>query len=130
MKNAKTAFDALPLDERLLKAKTAQQTIIPLLDWKAQSRKCPACDAIGVLRGEVVKYLEPKATADTIEERAIVMPASFTCVCCGLKLPSHQHVFHVGMGDQYTESNHVDPKDYYGIEFDPRDYIDDDYGND
>jgi hypothetical protein len=23
-----------------------------------------------------------------------------------------------------------DPKDYYGIKFDPRDYVDDEYGND
>lgn len=130
VKNAKLTFEALLPDERLLKIKTAEQTILTHLDWKAHISKCPACGAKGVLKGEVVKFLEPKVTAESIEERAIIMPASFTCVCCGLKLPSHQHVFHVGMGDQYTESNHIAPKDYYGIEFDPRDFVDDDYGND
>ena len=58
------------------------------------------------------------------------MPTSFICVCCGLKLPTHQHVFYAGMGDQYTKSNFTDPKDYYGIEFDPQDYLEDAYGND
>jgi hypothetical protein len=130
IKIAKLSFEALPPDERLEKIKAAGQVILPHIDWKAHFRKCPACGANGVLKGEIVKFLESKVTEDSIEERAIIMPTSFTCVCCGLKFPTHHHVFIAGMGDQYTESNYTDPKDYYGIKFDPRDYVDDEYGND
>jgi hypothetical protein len=128
--NAKNVFLKQALEIRLQKATEAKKEILKHLDWKSSRRECPACGAHGAIQGAVVKFLEPKATTDSIEERAIIMPISFVCVCCGLNLPSHQHLFNAGMGDQYTESNLVDPKDYYGIEFDRSDYCEGDYGND
>ena len=91
---------------------------------------CPACGTEAALKGRVIRFLEPKATEEGIEERAVTMPQALECFACKLHLSEHGHLFHQGMGEQFTSEKLVDPKDYFGIEFDPAEYFEADYGND
>jgi len=122
-------FNKLELEVRLSKEKEAKTNVRKFLDWKSRIVKCPSCGVDAALKGEVIRFLDPKATDDGIEERAVIMPTELYCVFCELSLSSHAMVFHAGFGEQYTETNLVDPKDYYGIEFDPSDYFEESYMN-
>lgn len=124
------SFGALDVGERLQRIEALKKLLVEHSDWKSKRVKCPACDADGVLHGEVLKALEAKATEEGIEERAVIMPTKFTCFACGLALPSAQHLLVAGMAEHYTVATVADPKDYYGIEFDPSEYYEEDYGND
>jgi hypothetical protein len=129
IKDAKTAFDELSVETRLENIKKAKDELVRHMDWKARKVKCPACEVQGILQGKILKMLNPRATGDGIEERAVIMPVKFSCLACGLDLPTHQHLFIAGMAEHYTETSLADPKDYYGIEFDPSEYYGEEYGN-
>lgn len=124
------AYKALPPEEKAARAKEAIPRFIEAMDWKSKRCKCPSCGESGILHGEVVKTLEAKATKDGIEEQSVIMPRSFKCIVCGLTLPTVQHLLIANMADHFTVGTIADPKDYYGIEFDPSDYYEEDYGND
>ena len=126
----KKAFESIDVEERLGRIKSAKEELKTTLRWMDKVVKCPACGAEALLRGKVVRVLETRATEDGVEERAIIMPTALECKACDLELLKHGHLFHVGLGDQFTETTLTDPKDYFGIEFDPADYYEPDYGND
>lgn len=129
-KKARESFAALTVEDRLKRISAANGHVVEDIDWKSRRATCPSCEANGVLHGEVLKSLEAKATEDGIEERSVIMPTRFKCLACGLHLPTAQHLLIVGMAEHYTVATVSDPKDYYGIEFDPSDYYEEDYGND
>ena len=126
----KKTFENLDVEERLEQVKNAKAKSRALLRSTDKIVDCPACGAKAALRGKVIRFLEPRTTDDGIEERAVTMPQSLECSACELKLSKHGHLFHQGLGDQFTSESWTDPKDYFGIEFDPSDYFEPDYGND
>lgn len=130
VKKAKESFESLGVEERLKKIQALKTVLVKHSDWKSKRMNCPACGAEGILHGEVLKTLEAKATEQGIEERAVIMPTKFTCLACDLVLPTAQHLLIVGMAEHFTVATIMDPKDYYGIEFDPSEYYEEDYGND
>jgi hypothetical protein len=127
---SKSEFEKLPLEQRLAREKRAAKEYIKDYDWKSKTIKCPSCGAKAVVVGEVLKYLSPTVGEEEIEERAVVRPKSLICRCCELSMEGYDLVYHAGFGEHYTETNFVNPKDYYGIEFDPSEYFEGDYGND
>ena len=58
------------------------------------------------------------------------MPSSLECIVCNLKLSKHGHLFHLGLGDQYIKIDVIDPREYFGIDYDIEDFYEPDYGND
>jgi hypothetical protein len=130
VKNAKEYFEALGIEERLQRIKALKTLLVKHTDWKSKHMECPGCRADGILHGEVLKTLDAKATEEGIEERSVIMPTKFTCLACNLLLPSAQHLLIVGMAEHFMVTTTMDPKDYYGIEFDPSEYYEEDYGND
>jgi len=131
IRHAKLNFEKLKKSVRDEQVKRAAATLSRQMVWRARKVSCPACKTEGILHGEVVKMLEPRATEEGIEERAVIMPTKFSCIACGLSLPTHQHLFIAGMAEHFTETSVADPKEYYGIEFDPSEYYDgNEYGND
>jgi hypothetical protein len=127
---AKRQFDALEPKERLERLTKAEETIKKKYIPRSKQVKCPACGAQASVSGEAARYLEPRVTADAIVEKAIIIPTKLECFSCELLLSSHENVVGAGFGDQFTVEEETDPKDYYGIEFEPSDYYEPDYGND
>ncbi|MDY6951984.1 MAG: hypothetical protein SWE60_10755 [Thermodesulfobacteriota bacterium] len=123
IKQHKKEFEDHELKDRLEKLKLSEIKT-GLVFGSKQQHKCPSCGAKGIVEGEAIRHLEPRAEEDGIVETAIYLPTKFECNCCGLTLSNHSDIYAAGFGDQYTVEEWCDPKEYYQIEFDPSDYYD------
>ena len=122
--DAKKRFISLDIEVRLTKIQESKQLSPDVfLGWRKE-QKCPACEALAYIHGEIEKRLEPKIDDDEILESVICIPVGFRCGCCGLNLNNHADLFAAGFGEQYTVNERTDPKEFYDIDFDPEDYFD------
>ncbi len=127
---AKKAFDLLEVADRESLAEKAHQFSCANAAWADRVVACPACGSEALVSGKPGRVVETVANEGEIEEKTEVLPAALNCVACGLKLTKHGHLFHSGLGGLYTVKVAVEPVDYFGIEFDPADYFEPEYGND
>ena len=127
---AKKAFEELEVEDRLERIKVAKKNIPASLGWADRAVDCPACGAVAGLRGKVIRVVETRATDEGVEETSAIMPVALKCGSCGLELSKHGHLLHLGLAEQTTKTAVIDPVEYFGIEFDPEDYFEPDYGND
>jgi hypothetical protein len=127
---AKKAFELLGIEERLEKVKQAKADAAVARQWDDLVVTCPACGADALLVGKAGRVIESTATEDGVEEKTVVMPATLRCTACGLMLGKHGHLYHLGLGNEFTVTQVIEPVEYFGIEFDPADYFEPEYGND
>jgi hypothetical protein len=130
IERCKRAFLALSKDEQLIRASRPQSHYIRERDWKSHIEQCPSCGGSALVYTNVIKYIDSAVGEEDILERAIVQPIQIRCSCCGLKLSGYGAMAAAGLMTQRIAENSVDPVDYYGIEFDPSEHVDSDYGND
>lgn len=111
----------------------------------SKKMKCPSCGEDALLVGKFISQSEPKVNEDVITVSNNILPTELKCFCCGLKIGGNGELSVANLGGQFAIENHVDPVEYYGIEYDPieelksrgysfNDLVDDfpeyDYGND
>lgn len=128
--NVKTEFSSLAVETRLERIRNANEEVLRIRRLADKIVKCPSCEADALLRGKVVRSLDAIPTEEGVKEKLVIMPSSLECIACGLSLNEHGHLYHLKLGDQYEVSTITDPSDYFGIEFDPEEYFEPDYGND
>jgi predicted RNA-binding Zn-ribbon protein involved in translation (DUF1610 family) len=88
--------------------------------------KCPACASNALLRGERIAYLPDEVGDDAIVTRDVILPTSFECSACGLRIQGHNKLHAAGLSSTFTKTDVHDPIEYYGIE---RDYYEPDYND-
>lgn len=91
---------------------------------------CPACEGPAVISGDIVRSTTPHDEDGEFVQEDVRIPTKLKCYSCDLQLSGHSLLHAIGQGDQFTKTDYLDPKDYYGIEFDPEDYFDAGYMND
>ena len=52
---------------------------------------------------------------DGVIEKQTMLPASFECIACGLKIIGYSKLVVCGLGDTYTSTNHYDAVSYFDI---------------
>ncbi len=79
---------------------------------------CPACEADAVVRGDVAVHGATRLDPDTNElyEPLVVVPTSFSCTACELRLDSRNELRAARVGDPFTVISEVDPLDFHGID--------------
>jgi len=92
--------------------------------------KCPACEGTCLIKSELIRSLPPQDKEGTLIQHDLRIPVDLKCYSCKLAITGNNRLQILGLGEQYTEIDELDPKDYYGIEFDPAEYYEEDYGND
>lgn len=129
---AKSAFAALPAEEQARRKEQAKDAMRRLLvvTPDSESVECPACELSALLRGKQITSSDPVLVEDQILVRTNYLPTELQCLACGLKLENHSQVHAADRGGQYSAEHSYDPSEYYGIEFDPADSFEPDYGND
>jgi hypothetical protein len=95
----------------------------------ARELTCPACGGSGVVHGEPVRTAETRLKDEMLVREVAILPTTFVCDSCGLKLVGHGLLHAAGLGGQFTIEDRQSPLEYYGPELDPADYYEDDYGN-
>jgi len=60
----------------------------------------------------------PKTTVDEdgITEKQSMLPASFVCAACGLKISGYSKLVACGLGNTYVSTNHYDAVEYFDID--------------
>jgi len=88
--------------------------------------KCPACESSALLRGEQISSLPDEIGDDAIITREVILPTSFECSACGLRIQGHNKLHAAGLSSTFTKTAAHDPIEYYGIEYD---YYEPDYND-
>ncbi len=128
--SAKSAFDTLDEENQTTRYSLALEYTEANAGWADRKITCPACGSDALLKGKALRVVDTVATEGEIEEKTEVMPTALHCEACGLSLSKNGHLFHLGLGALYMATDTIDPVDYFGIEFDPSDYFEPEYGND
>lgn len=109
----KTIWDEKSDEERANLIKQAE-----LLSTRHHGHRvqCPACNSVALIQGRSTGA--PKTTVNDggIIEKQTMLPASFECVACGLKIIGYSKLVACGLGNTYVSTNHYDAVDYFEID--------------
>ena len=85
---------------------TQQQLIIKSREWATRQTghrvKCPACDSCALIQGQSVGEIQQRFVDDLIEQREVMLPSSFECIACDLRISGLSKLTACGLGDSYT----------------------------
>lgn len=131
VQDKKTEFLALGVEDRLVRIRQGSKKA--KTSWSLLSRsketKCPACEGVALLVGDLIRSTTPKDSHGELIQESVWLPSRLVCFCCDLKLMGHAHVAALGFGNHFVTTDVLDPKEYYGIEFDPSEYYQSEYEN-
>jgi len=131
IKTAKEAFQSEEISVRLRRIEEG----IELRKKDYSSRvvgyelECPACEGPAIVTGDIVRSTLPHDDDGDFVQEDVRIPTKLECYACDLELVGHPLLHAIGQGNQFTKTDYLDPKDYYGIEFDPEEYFDGGYMN-
>lgn len=77
--------------------------------------KCPACDSDAALHGSASGPVKREVDEDGVTEKQSMLPSSFECMACGLKISGYSKLIACGLGDVFVATSHYDPVDFFNI---------------
>ena len=86
---------------------------------KGHRVECPACRSKALVRGEPFGRVETRIDDDEIVVRQGMMPSSFECFACGLKVVGLSRLTECGLGDTFSDTVRYAVDEYYS------DYLED-----
>jgi hypothetical protein len=143
---ARIAFEALGVDEQTLLRADADEEVSELTETRERAARrspptlaafadfvsCPACAATAVIAGEPIRKTGEAFDEDSgqVAVKYEVLPIGLECKSCGLEMRGFGRMHAAELSGAYEVQHLFDPVQYYGIEIDPADYFEPDYGND
>lgn len=85
---------------------------------------CPCCGNEATIHGKESSFSREKIEDDYVTIKRDVIPNSFQCDICGLKLSSYGELKVAGLPLHYTNTYTYDPIDYFGIDIHSEDGTD------
>ena len=121
---SKGSFNSLDVESRLRAIEEGKKK--RSRDWSrritGKEFDCPACEGPSLITGDIVRSTNPHDQDGEFIQEDVRIPTELKCYACGLLLEGHSLLYAIGQGNQFTTVDELDPKDYYGIEFDPDEY--------
>ena len=77
---------------------------------------CPSCGCKSILHGTPYKSPTQSLEEDSIVEKQIMLPSSFECKACNLKIIGFRKLNACGLGDTFISTSYYDPSDYFGYD--------------
>ena len=77
--------------------------------------KCPACDSPAIIRGSGHGPVSTDVSEDLIVQRQNVLPSSFECVACDLKIAGLSKLSACGLGDAFTATSTWSAAEFFGL---------------
>jgi hypothetical protein len=95
-------FEAKSQEE---KDRLKQEAVITVkqLTLGAVSHECPSCSAAGLLRGELIKELEPTYSEGELLVEQIYLASDYRCLVCDLRLRGLEELVKAGIEPQFSE---------------------------
>lgn len=79
--------------------------------------KCPACDNVALIYGSPAGAESSGYKDGLIVVRQPMLPASFECKACGLKIVGYSKLNACGLGGTFTATSYTDPVEYFEDDF-------------
>ncbi len=79
---------------------------------------CPACNCQSLVRGATQGAVTTEYGDEVIVQRQTMLPATFECSACGLKISGYSKLLACGLGDTYTATERFSPSEFYGLRTD------------
>jgi hypothetical protein len=118
----KTVWDNKPVTEKELLKKQAE---ISSTRQRGHRVNCPSCDCVALLHGSAIGKPSSKIEDNLIVEKQDMLPSSFECIACGLKISGYSKLNVCGLGNTFIETIHYEPTEYFNI--DPSSFFEEDF---
>jgi hypothetical protein len=126
--DSRRGFESRRTGEREAAVKQAELEATALASRRHHRVKCPACGSIATVQGEEFGPGKVINDEESIRVQQAVLPHTFRCSACGLKLSGYAELDSAGLGGHYTRTTTYSPEDYYGLidpeSIDSQQYID------
>jgi hypothetical protein len=77
--------------------------------------KCPACHSPSLIRGSSHGAVTTEIGQDRIVQRQTMLPSSFECVACNLRISGLSKLSVCGLGDAFTATSTSSAADFFGL---------------
>jgi hypothetical protein len=98
------------------KAKLTKQAEILSTRHHGHRVDCPACNSVALVQGSSTGAPKTTVAEDGIIEKQTMLPSSFGCVACGLKISGYSKLVACGLGNTYVSTNQYDAVEYFEID--------------
>jgi hypothetical protein len=122
---AKAVAKDINAHKELWQAKTAEERdllIAQATSWASRHTghrtKCPACTSPSLLRGSSHGDVTTDVGTDTVVQKQTMLPSSFECVACGLKVSGLSKLSACGLGDAFTATFKYSVAEFFGLHTD------------
>lgn len=109
----KTIWGEKPDEE---KAKLSKQAETLSTRHQGHRVNCPACKGVALVNGSSTGAPKTTIDQDEIIEKQTMLPASFECIACGLKIAGYSKLVACGLGDTYVSTSQYDAVEYFEID--------------
>lgn len=79
---------------------------------------CPACNNPSLIRGSSHGAVATEMRDDTVIQKQTMVPSSFECVACGLRISGLSKLIACGLGDAFTATSTRSVADFFGLHTD------------
>jgi len=97
------------------KATASSQAQVWASREKGHRTECPACKSLGLLRGTPQGTVTTNVNDDVIVQKQTVIPATYECIACGLKVTGFSKLVACGLGNAFTETSTSSAADFFGL---------------
>jgi hypothetical protein len=112
--HAKVFRAKAPEDRNKLKSESDER--VKVLSYRRHHKvKCPACKCDATVQGETYGREKNENTEDEIIVRQSVIPTSFSCEACGLKLNGYGELTAANIADHFTHRINYSPEEFYEL---------------
>ncbi len=118
IKAHKTVWENKTEEEQKLLRQQAETNSIK---QKGHRVDCPACCCQALLHGSSIGKPTSKIEEYLIVEKQDMLPSSFECIACNLRISGHSKLNACGLGDTFVETNRYEASEYFEIESDTDD---------
>lgn len=91
----------------------AAQAVVWATSYKGHRVKCPSCESNSLVTGEPITAAVRELDDDTVTEKQDILPTSFECVACKLKIDGFAHLNACGLGNVFTSTSVMSVADLY-----------------
>jgi hypothetical protein len=76
---------------------------------------CPACNSPALLHGTPSGPVTTTVSEDEVVQRQTVLPATFECIACGLRITGYSKLSACGLGDAFTAKSTFTAGEFFGL---------------
>jgi len=98
-----------------------ENAVLQAVTWATRQSghrvKCPSCSNTALLHGAPVGAVATQINEgdDEVIQRQSMLPSSFECIACGLKISGYSKLSACGLGDTFSEKTTYTPAEFFEL---------------